>query len=67
MKVPVLNPGSNTIRISYGDLSAPGASDGNATFLSFDGFDGVSLDTAQWTIQMNPAGSGGEGADISAG
>lgn len=67
VKVPILNPGSNTIRISYGDLAAPSASDGNATFLFFDGFDGVSLDTAKWTIQFDPAGSGGTGPDISVG
>ncbi len=67
VKVPTLNPGSNTIQISYGDFAALSGSDGNATFIFFDGFDGSSLDTAKWSIQFDPAGSGGSGPDITVG
>ncbi|MFA5714132.1 MAG: DUF2341 domain-containing protein [Candidatus Paceibacterota bacterium] len=44
-----LSAGANTIYMYYGNSSTPSASDGNSTFVFFDDFNGLSLDTTKWT------------------
>jgi uncharacterized protein YjdB len=41
--------GNSTIFMYYSNPAAPAASDGNATFIIFDDFNGASLDLAKWT------------------
>ncbi len=47
---------TTTIYLYYGNPVAAAASDGNATFLFFDDFNGVALDGAKWTLH-NGGGS----------
>lgn len=42
----------------YGNSGATSASDGDATFLFFDGFDGATLDTSKWDFAGTPDISG---------
>ncbi len=46
---------SHTIYACYGNPGATGTSDGNATFLLFDGFSGTSLDATKWTVGTGSA------------
>ena|GEM_PF-4362005 len=46
------------IYVYYGNPNAPDASDGEATFLLFEDFEGVGLDTSKWTWH-NPVGAFG--------
>lgn len=49
VRVPVIAADDiTTIRVYYGNLDAASTSDGGATFLFFDDFDGASLDGATW-------------------
>ena len=52
VKVPSI-PASSTkvIYVYYGNPSATSASNGDATFDFFDGFDGTSLDTNKWSTE----------------
>ncbi len=43
-----LSIGNSTIYMYYGNLGTTAASNGDATFLWFDGFDGSSLDPEKW-------------------
>ena len=49
VKIPSLPTGNTTVRLYYGNPSASAASNGEATFLLFDDFDGSSLNTSKWT------------------
>ncbi|MCX7779086.1 MAG: DUF2341 domain-containing protein [Patescibacteria group bacterium] len=55
VKIPYLpaTPTSNTTKIYlyYGNANASSASNGDATFIFFDDFNGTSLDTSKWTEQ----------------
>ena len=54
VKVPEIPAGgTKTIYLYYGNPSASSASDGDATFVFFDGFDGSGLDTSKWTTNTN--------------
>jgi len=44
---------SQSIYCYFGNPSATNASDGNATFLFFDDFDGTSLDSTKWVAYAN--------------
>jgi hypothetical protein len=50
----ITDPGSDTIWMYYGNPSASSASNGDNTFLFFDGFEGTSINTSKWT----PTGGG---------
>ncbi|GMX60046.1 MAG: hypothetical protein MNSN_10680 [Minisyncoccus archaeiphilus] len=47
--LPVLQVGSNSAYMYYGNSSVVTASNGYDTFEFFDGFDGDALDTSKWT------------------
>ena len=49
VKVPSIPSGAKTIYMYYGNAAASSASDGTATFLFYDDFEGGSLDT-KWTL-----------------
>ena len=51
------SPDKATIYIYYGKSDAATTSNGEATFLFFDDFEGTSLDTSKWTW-TNPGGDG---------
>ena len=58
VKVPQIPAGSTkTIYMYYGNPSASSASDGDATFIFFDDFEGASLDGSKWTVTDSNAGS----------
>jgi len=46
------SPGSTTIYLYYGNSDASGVSDGDATFVFFDHFDGTALDTDKWNVKQ---------------
>ncbi|RKR82285.1 gliding motility-associated-like protein [Mucilaginibacter gracilis] len=46
--------GTNTIYCYYGNSAAAAATDGNATFMLFDDFDGGTLDASKWTAYGSP-------------
>jgi uncharacterized protein YjdB len=48
---------TTTNYLYYGNAGASAASDGNATFLLFDDFNGVTLDLAKWTFYQTGGGS----------
>ena len=49
LKVPRIPPGGETtIIMYYGNFLASDESDGDATFVFFDGFDGAALDLSKW-------------------
>ncbi|MDD4409660.1 MAG: DUF2341 domain-containing protein [Candidatus Pacebacteria bacterium] len=48
VKVPSISNGSNQAYMYYGNASAASASDGENTFIFFDGFDGTSLNASKW-------------------
>jgi hypothetical protein len=48
------------IQLYYGKTGATDLSDGNATFLLFDDFEGATLDPAVWTVSGNASLSGGQ-------
>lgn len=55
VRVPIINPGINTFRVSKGGNKTP---DGSATFEFFDDFAGTSLDTYKWGRFPRPKGGG---------
>ncbi len=58
VKTDLTGGASKDIYMSYGDPALPPASDPDATFLLYDGFDGSSLDTAsKWTNVNSGTGS----------
>ena len=58
VKIPTVLAGtSTTIKIWYGNPSAVGSSNGDATFVFFDDFEGTSLDLGKW--QQGAFGNGG--------
>ena len=53
VKVPFIPQGNNTpvaIDIYYGNSTIGSATNGEATFLLFDDFDGTTLDTSKWQV-----------------
>jgi hypothetical protein len=56
VKVDNLNLGNTTIYMYFGNEEASSESDGDNTFMFFDGFDGSALDPAKWT-EVDPDGS----------
>ncbi|MBK7149598.1 MAG: DUF2341 domain-containing protein [Bacteroidetes bacterium] len=48
--VEVPAAGTNIVRMWYGNSGATAASNGDATFLFFDSFDGSSVNTAKWDV-----------------
>ena len=56
IKLPTILP-QNTIYIIYGNENAESLSDGESTFLFFDGFDNVLIDETKWNISELGGGS----------
>lgn len=48
VNVSSIPTGSSTIYMYYGNANASSASNGNNTFIFFDGFDGTSIDMTKW-------------------
>ncbi|MFX0124722.1 MAG: DUF2341 domain-containing protein [Candidatus Hodarchaeota archaeon] len=47
VKIP--SPGTTSFYMYYGNSSAPSESDGDATFIFFDDFEGSAVNTSKWT------------------
>ncbi|GAB4146262.1 MAG: hypothetical protein OHK0017_06560 [Patescibacteria group bacterium] len=56
-KKSVLTPGSNTIYLTYGNLSLTSQSNGSNVFTFFDDFNGSSLDSTKWDITNSSQGT----------
>jgi len=50
VKVPSIPTTGTQLYLYYGNPSAPSASDGNTTFLFFDDFKEVTIDTTKWSL-----------------
>ncbi|HDM36826.1 MAG TPA: DUF2341 domain-containing protein [Candidatus Syntrophoarchaeum butanivorans] len=60
IKVWVNVTDNGTVYLYYGNPTAASASDGDATFLFFDDFDGSDIDTTKWNVTGTATVSGGE-------
>jgi hypothetical protein len=58
VEIPFIPSNGTDIRMYYGNDAATGESNGNATFLFFDHFDGTNLDTGKWNVSGSPDISG---------
>ncbi|MFA5760169.1 MAG: DUF2341 domain-containing protein [Dehalococcoidales bacterium] len=56
VKLPTI--GTTTIAVFYGNAAATSESNGDATFVFFDDFEGATLDTAKWNPTLVPHNSG---------
>ncbi|PID31739.1 hypothetical protein CR970_04185 [Candidatus Saccharibacteria bacterium] len=54
VKIPTLANGANEIMMYYGNSAAASLSDGEATFMFFDDFEGASIDASKWEV-VSPA------------
>ena len=50
----IADPGSDIVRMYYGNPAVSDSSDGESTFDFFDEFSGVSLDTGKWNVTGDP-------------
>ncbi len=53
VKLPTLQSGETNILLFYGNPAVASESNGDATFILFDDFDGNSLDTDVWAVESN--------------
>jgi hypothetical protein len=53
--VKILNAGTSSMTIYYGNPSANSLSNGTNTFIFFDDFEGTSVDTSKWDIVIGPS------------